>query len=226
MIKIANLSKTYGYVQALKNVTLQFEAGMIYGIIGPNGAGKTTLFKCMAGILDYSGEITFEPDTAKNHIGFLDSEPYFLSFITGREYLQLMCNARKTGKLDFDEQNIFELPLDRYATTYSTGMKKKLALMGILLQNNSVFLLDEPFNGVDIQSNLLISEIILKLKSLQKTVIISSHILSTLTDVCDKLIILKDGKIDLNVNREEFQKVEAEMRKAEIGNKLDRLLLS
>lgn len=225
MITIQNLNKHYGDVHALKDVNLTFKDGIVYGIVGPNGAGKTTLFECVAGILSYSGEITYSVSDMKNHMGFLATEPYFLSFITGREYLQLLCNARKIKCADFNEINIFELPLDRFASNYSTGMKKKLALTGILMQNNQMFILDEPFNGVDIQSNLLITEIILRLKALHKTMIISSHILSSLTDICDKFVVLKEGKIDKNVNREEFKEVEREMRNTEIKVKLEKLIL-
>jgi ABC-2 type transport system ATP-binding protein len=225
MITINNLSKTFGDNEALIDVNLNFDDGMVYGIVGPNGAGKTTLFKCIAGILTYTGEITYSLENIKNYMGFLATEPYFLSFITGREYLQLLCNARKIKTPNFDETNIFDLPLDRYATQYSTGMKKKLALMGILLQKNQVFILDEPFNGVDVQSNLLITEIILTLKAMHKTMLISSHILSTLTEVCDYFIVLKEGRINSNSNLEAFREIEKQMRKTEIGNKIERLRL-
>lgn len=225
MITISNLSKSFGYVQALSEVNLHFAEGGVYGIIGPNGAGKTTLFKCIAGMLDYSGKIEYKLANFKNHMGFLATEPYFLSLITGREYLQLLCNARNISDVDINEFNIFELPLDRFASTYSTGMKKKLAITGILLQRSQIFILDEPFNGVDVQSNMLITEIILKLKALHKTIIISSHILSTLTDVCDYYIVLKDGKIDKNVDKAAFLEVEKEMRSAEIGDKIEKLKL-
>ena len=81
--------------------------------------------------------------------------------ITGLEYLKFMCQSRSIDSGKLLERNVFNLPLNRYAETYSTGMKKKLALTAILMQENSVFILNEPFNGVDIQSNILISEIIL-----------------------------------------------------------------
>jgi ABC-2 type transport system ATP-binding protein len=223
MITIKNLSKTFGDNEALIDVNLNFDDGLVYGIVGPNGAGKTTLFRCIAGILPYQGEITFAIQDIKSHMGFLATEPYYLSFITGREYLQLLCNARKIQAPNFDEANIFDLPLNRFASQYSTGMKKKLALMGILMQKNQVFILDEPFNGVDVQSNLLITEIILTLKAMHKTILISSHILSTLTDVCDYFIVLKEGRIDSHSNLEEFREIEKEMKKTEIGNKIERL---
>ena len=107
----------------------------------------------------------------------------------------MLCNARKTPINDIESRNIFDLPLNQYATTYSTGMKKKLALTAILLQRNEYFILDEPFNGVDIESNMLLTEIIHTLKKLGKTVIISSHIFSTLSDTCDEINLLSEGSI-------------------------------
>ena len=159
----------------------------------------------------------------KNKLGFLQTDNFFFPKITGEEYLQLLCNARKVKAPNFEEKNIFELPLNQYAISYSTGMKKKLALTGILLQNNEVFILDEPFNGVDIQSNILITEIIQKLKSLNKIVIISSHIFSTLNDTCDEIILLKNGTIDQHVQKENFEILEAEMKEFMIGDKIERL---
>lgn len=225
MIKIKDLSKAYGFTNALTDVNLQIEPGMVYGVVGPNGAGKTTLFNCLAGMISYSGSISYAQQDMKKHMGFLPTEPFFLSLITAREYLQLICNARKIKDVDLDEANIFELPLNRFASAYSTGMKKKLALTGILLQKNQIYILDEPFNGVDIQSNLLITEIILALKAKGKTLIISSHILSSLTDICDFFIVLKEGRIVQYAGRDEFAEIERQMRVAEIGDKLLRLHL-
>lgn len=225
MIDIKNLNKTYGYVHALRDLNLHLKDGFVYGIIGSNGAGKTTLFECIAGLINYSGSIEFKIKNIKNQMGFLHTEPYFPSLITGREYLQLICNARKLKSIDFDDANIFELPLNRFASTYSTGMKKKLALTGILLQKNQIFILDEPYTGIDVQSNMLVTEILLRLKAMHKTMLISSHILSTLTELCDYYVVLKDGRIDKNVTKEAFQDIEKEMRLSEIGNKIEKLKL-
>ena len=180
MIKIKELSKLFGNKEVLKNLSMEFSTGNVYGIVGENGAGKTTLFRCIAGLESYSGEIISDVMPLKNHLGLLLTEPFFFSMITGREYIRLLCNARGKTNVDIDSKNIFDLPLDQYASTYSTGMKKKLAITAILLQENEYFILDEPFNGVDIQSNIILTEIILKLKELHKIVIISSHIFSTL----------------------------------------------
>ena len=145
MIKIENLSKTYGSKQVLRNVNIRFEKGKVYGIVGENGSGKTTFFKCIAGLEKYSGTVSSDFDKLKNHTGFLQTEPFYFSKITGREYIQLLCSARRKQAVATDQRNIFDLPLDQYASTYSTGMKKKLALTAILMQTNECFVLDEPF---------------------------------------------------------------------------------
>lgn len=225
MISIHNLSKNFGTKQALKNVTLRFDEGKVYGIVGENGAGKTTLFRCIAGLENYEGQISSEFSPLKNHLGLLFTEPFFFTKITGKEYIRLLCNARKKEVSNIDEKNIFDLPLQQYASTYSTGMKKKLALTAILLQGNQYFILDEPFNGVDIHSNLIIVDLIHKLKDLGKTVIISSHIFSTLSDTCDEIYLLSKGEIIKKVTRENFAALELEMKEFIIGNKVERLEL-
>jgi ABC-2 type transport system ATP-binding protein len=124
---------------------------------------------------------------------------------------------------DIESRNVFDLPLNQYATTYSTGMKKKLALTAILLQRNEYFILDEPFNGVDIESNILLTEIIHTLKKLGKTVIISSHIFSTLSDTCDEINLLNEGSFVKSVQREDFQSLETEMKQMTVGNRIEKL---
>jgi ABC-2 type transport system ATP-binding protein len=226
MITIRELNKSYGNKLVLKNINLSFEHGHVYGIVGENGAGKTTLFKCIAGLEKHEGSISSDFDKLKNHLGFLQTEPFFFQKITGREYVQLLCNARGIKAGNLDERNIFDLPLNQYASTYSTGMKKKLALLAILVQGNDVFILDEPFNGVDIQSNILITDIIHKLKKLGKTIIISSHIFSTLSDTCDEIHLLKEGEFIRKVFKEDYKDLEDEMKKISIGDKIEKLGLS
>lgn len=225
MIKLEKLIKSYGKQPVLHNINLEFTAGQVYGIVGKNGAGKTTLFKCIAGLEKYNGTVNYDKGILKNSLGYLPTEPYFLSKITGREYLQLLCNARAIKYKSFDEHNIFDLPLNQYADTYSSGMKKKLALTGVLLQKNQVFILDEPFNGVDIESNILIKEIISKLKELNKIIIISSHIFSTLNDTCDYLSLLEDGIITESASKQDFYKIEQKLTGANISDKVERLNL-
>ncbi|HMQ63206.1 MAG TPA: ABC transporter ATP-binding protein [Flavilitoribacter sp.] len=223
MIIVKGLNKQYGRIPALKNIDLVFLDGAVYGIVGENGAGKTTLFRCLAGLETCTGEIVSDLTPLKNHLGLLLTEPFFFSKITGREYLQLSCNARGIKNHTIEERNIFDLPLNQYASTYSTGMKKKLALTAILLQENQYFILDEPFNGVDIQSNIIITQIILKLKELKKTVLISSHIFSTLKETCDQIFVLKEGALVKSVSKEQFDLLETEMKDVSVGNKIDRL---
>lgn len=225
MIKMNDLSKVFGDKEVLKNVSMEFYKGNVYGIVGENGAGKTTLFRCIAGLESYSGEIISDVTPLKNHLGLLLTDPFFFSMITGREYIRLLCNARGKTNLDIDSKNIFDLPLHQYASTYSTGMKKKLAITAILLQENEYFILDEPFNGVDIQSNIILTEIILKLKELNKIVIISSHIFSTLSETCDEIHLLRKGEQIKSVQKSGFKNLEQEMKEMTIGNRIDKLEL-
>lgn len=223
MIEIKNLRKQYGEFTALNDINQTFESGKVYGIVGENGAGKTTLFKCIAGMESCQGTIHSPYENIKNHLGYLETNPIFMSYLTGWEYLKLLCVAKQIQTENFEEQNIFNLPLNQYANTYSTGMKKKLALMGVLLRKNDIIILDEPFNGVDIQSNMIITEIIGKLKRLNKTVLISSHIFSTLSESCDEILLLSKGEIVKNAKKEEYEALELSMKINVVKNKLDKI---
>jgi ABC-2 type transport system ATP-binding protein len=223
MIRISELSKTYGSKQVLRNICLPFDKGKVYGIVGENGAGKTTLFRCITGLEKFTGRIDSEFDVLKNHLGFLPTEPYFFPKITGKEYIRLFSNARGLPAADVTRRNIFDLPLAQYASTYSTGMKKKLALTAILLQDNDCYILDEPYNGVDIHSNILITEIIRKLRDLNKTIIVSSHIFSTLNETCDEICLLKEGVVTQKVMKNDFDSLERDMKEFSIGDKIDKL---
>lgn len=224
MIRLQNISKFFDDHQVLKDINLEFARGKVYGIVGQNGAGKTTLFRCIAGLESYHGTIQSDWNPLKDHLGFLQTEPYFIDKLTGQEYINLFCLARKKELPEMDLQNVFDLPMMQYASTYSTGMKKKLAFTAILLQQNEVLILDEPFNGVDIQSNILITEIILRLKAAGKIILLSSHIFSTLENMCDEIFLLQAGTIVKKVFKEEFTSLENEMKEFAIGNKLDKIV--
>lgn len=211
MIKLTNIQKHYGNNEVLKSISMAIASGEITGIVGANGAGKTTLFNCIAGMLPFTGDIDYDGGSLREHLGFLPTNPVYLSKLTGREYLRLICLGAKQPLPDLDLCNVFNLPLHRYAAEYSTGMKKKLAITGILLQKNDVFIFDEPFNGVDIQSNMLIQDLLQKLKHHGKTILISSHVFSTLAESCDVLHHLKEGRIHRTVLPDEFASVEADM---------------
>ncbi len=223
MIHITDLHKSYGLKPVLKGVKMRLEKGKIYGVIGKNGAGKTTLFDCISGISSYQGSITSDLEGLRSHTGYLQTVPYFMPFLRGREYLQLLCQARGLGQVDFDQQNIFNLPLQQFATTYSTGMQKKLALLGVLLQQNELFLLDEPFNGVDFQSNLLISELFRMLRDKGKTLLVSSHIFSTISELADEILLLEAGIISKRISKESFDSLHDELKQEFLTTQLSHL---
>ena len=223
MINVIGLTKNYNSLKAIDDISFSVKSGQVIGIVGENGAGKTTLFRCIAGLENYEGQIFSDKCPLKNHLGYLPSDPYFFSKITGMEYLRLLCNARGIKLENMAVKNIFDLPLNKYASTFSTGMQKKLAITALLLQKNSLFVLDEPFNGIDIQSNMILTEIILKLKSLNNTVLVSSHIFSTLSETCDEIIVLKQGHLIKSVKKESFTVLESEMKNILIGDKIERL---
>lgn len=225
-VGVYQLKKSFGGNEVLGGIDLDFRAGRVYGLVGRNGAGKTTFFNCLAGLEKHSGNVMAEGGKLKDRLGFLQTEPHFPSKLTGREYLRLFCKAREVPDDGLDERNVFDLPLDRYAQQYSTGMKKKLGLLAILLQKNDFFILDEPFNGVDVHSALLIAEIIRRLKSEMKTVLISSHIFSTLKETCDIIHVLDGGKITETIGQADFERLEQEMTAFAVGNRLDVLRFS
>jgi ABC-2 type transport system ATP-binding protein len=220
MLKIKSLSKSYGDHKILSDINLEFHQGEIHGIVGENGAGKTTLFKCVAGLESFDGQVEYDKGILKNETGYLPTIPFYFSNMTGYEYLRLLCNARDIVVNNLDELNLFDLPLKQYAETYSTGMQKKLAITGLLIQKNEVFILDEPFNGVDISSNMMIQDMLQQLKQLHKTIVLSSHIFSSLQDSCDYLHHLSGGKIINSLPRGRFQEIELEMKKAGTHHKI------
>jgi len=224
MIQIFNLSKSYGNKEVLQEINATFDSGKVYGIVGENGAGKTTLFRCIAGLEQHEGVINSDKTPLKNHLGLLTSEPYYLPKMTGEEYIYLLTDARQIKIRSLKERNIFQLPLKEYVSNYSTGMKKKLALTAVLLQNNDYFILDEPYNGIDLESSVVLTEVIHRLRTLGKTILISSHIFSTLRESCDHILLLVDGKINKTVDKERFQELEQEMKEKIIQKDIDKLI--
>jgi len=223
MINVKSIEKSFGKTSVLDYLDIHFPTGQVSGLVGRNGAGKTTLFNCIAGLEDYNGTVKSNHNNTKDRLGYLSTSPHMLSRITGREYIQFLANARGEKIESIDQKNIFDLPLDRYGTHYSTGMKKKLALTAIMLLKNDYYLFDEPFSGVDLDSNLIIKSIIKKLKSIGKTVIVSSHIYDTLTQVCDSISILDKGKIVKRVHQSEYDQLESILVNSTVDEMVDRL---
>ena len=208
MIKITNLTVSYRKKEkVISSLNLSIQNSTINGIVGLNGSGKTTLLNTIFGLLKYKdGEITYEDEkVAKKHISYLPAENFFYSYITGREYLKIF----KADNFDENKWNkLFLLPLDQIIDEYSTGMKKKLSLLGILKQNKPIMILDEPFNGLDIETARIMRSILLKLKEKGKTIIITSHIIETLTNLCDYIHFLDSGKIKYSKEKYEFSEFE------------------
>lgn len=204
MISIKKLSVSYNKKkEVIRNLNLSLKEGNIHGIVGLNGSGKTTLLNTIYGLKKHSvGQIMLKNNNiSKKQIAYLVSENFFYVNITGREYL----NIFKNKSFDLEKWNeLFLLPLDDLIDNYSTGMKKKLAVLGILKQDKPIIILDEPFNGLDIETVRALRSLILKLKEKGKTIIITSHIIETLTNVCDYIHYLQEGKISMSKNKSEF----------------------
>ncbi|MBL7717709.1 MAG: ATP-binding cassette domain-containing protein [Flavipsychrobacter sp.] len=212
MLTISNLSKRYGNKQVLRELSASFAEGRVHGIIGLNGAGKTTLFQCISGLLEYTGSVQYsKPGPLKNQIGYVPAEPYFFPRITGGEYLAFLAHAKGIKGAELPGSDTFELPLREYIEHYSTGMKRKLAIQGAMIGAADLYILDEPFNGVDIKSNLLIKQRMEELRAQGKTVLFSSHIISSLTEVCDEIHLLKDGRIARHYLPADYPAVESDL---------------
>ncbi len=204
MLKITNLCVSYKKQNVLENLNLQIENSQILGLLGKNGAGKTTLFESIYQTTTYTGDIFLNNKRIKRKdISYLETENYFYPYMTGKEYLSYFSGKSNT-KFD-DLITRFNLPLDKFVQDYSSGMKKKLALIGMLMLDKPIIILDEPFNGVDFEGVHILYEIIEELKLTNKIVIISSHIIETLFNTCDRIAILENKKIEQFFYREQFK---------------------
>ena len=177
-----------------------------------NGAGKTTFFNTISTDLKKdSGQILFNENPISNkNTAYLETVNYFYSKITGNEYLKIFKQTNEKFNL-VSLQEFFRLPLDELIETYSTGMKKKLALLGILKQDKPVFLFDEPFNSLDLETNKILELIITALKEKGKTIFLSSHIIDPLITICDEILLLEKGKFIKSFNKSDYNKLEDEL---------------
>ncbi|MGI4760698.1 MAG: ATP-binding cassette domain-containing protein [Janthinobacterium lividum] len=227
MLEITDLHKAYGRHQVLRGVRLAVQPGTIHGLIGANGAGKTTLINCLYGLEnDFQGTVrdTDSGRLVRETTGLVPYEPYFYPRITGREYVAFCLQARRRPVPDLRGWNeLLELPLDQYATEYSAGMKKKLALLAVLVQDFAYLILDEPFNGLDLEANLLLKEILKRLRSRGTGILLTSHILGTLIEVADEATVLVSGLVQRHYLAAEFGTLEADLLAALHGEKLGQL---
>ncbi|MCI3936636.1 ATP-binding cassette domain-containing protein [Chryseobacterium aahli] len=206
MLEIKDLSVSFKDKNVLKGLNLNLEEGSIIGLLGKNGAGKTTLFESLYQNQKYAGEILWNNEKLKRKsISYLETENYFYPYITGKEYLEYFSENEQQSVSELTGK--FKLPLNKFVQDYSSGMKKKIALMGMLMLDKPINILDEPFNGVDFEGVHILYEIIRELKDKNKIVVISSHIIETLFHTCDKIAILEEGVIKDIFDRSDFDQL-------------------
>jgi ABC-type multidrug transport system ATPase subunit len=210
MIEIESLTKRFGDKTALEGVTWKVPRGRICGLLGPNGAGKTTLFRLLMGILKategslkIAGGDAFEDRVRlKRVMGFLPDEPTFYSYLTGSEVIDL--GAAMHGiHADQMRRSVDPLvkklqladALSQFADDYSRGMKKKLGIILALLHDPDLLILDEPTNGLDVESTQMFFELMREEAAKGKTVVFSTHLIDQVERLCSHVAIIKQGKL-------------------------------
>src|SRR5580658_11129577 len=210
LVKIDGVTKSFGSKIAVSNVSFAVPSGQICRLLGPNGAGKTTLFRLLMGILKANrgqllvdGLDAFEKRVeVKRRIGFLPDEPVFYSYLSGREILQL--SAAMHGLDPGEAMNridpvISRLRLaddiDNYAEDYSRGMKKKLGLLLAMLHQPKLLVLDEPTNGLDVESIHLFYDLISATARDGVTILFSTHLMDHVTRLCSHAVIINEGSV-------------------------------
>lgn len=222
MLEITAVSKCYdGRKKAIDNLNLLINRGDIYGFVGHNGAGKTTLLKCISGIhnLD-TGDIKIDGYSIRNHpleakkrIAYIPDQPMVYEQLTGNEYLQFIADV---FELDIDQRkkdiekyaNMFEIlkVLNDPISTYSHGMKQKLVLTSAFIHHPHLLLLDEPFVGLDPKASFMLKEIFKEMCQKGVAIFFSSHVLEVVEKICNKVAIIKQGKIVAHGSTQEIVK--------------------
>lgn len=211
MIELANVTKSYnGKIKAVDSLNLVIPNGEIFGFLGPNGAGKTTTIKMITGIINpISGNILIngidirkESIKAKKQFGFVPDNPDMFLRLTGIEYLNFMADIYDVG---IEERiNIIKKLSQRFEMSnalkdqiqsYSHGMRQKIVIMGALIHNPSVWILDEPMTGLDPKSSHILKEMMREHADKGNTVFFSTHILEVAEKICDRFAIINKGKI-------------------------------
>ena len=210
MIQIEHLSKEYKGLTAVKDLSLNLEAGDIFGFIGPNGAGKTTTIKMLATLLKPTSgkaqidgiDVVEHPEAVRGRIGYMPAFFGIYDDMRVWEYLDFFAGAYRLPKAQRpriidDVLNLTDLggKKDNYVEELSTGMKQRLCLAKTLIHDPKVLLLDEPASGLDPRARIEIKELFKELKAMGKTIIISSHILPELADFCNKVGIIERGEM-------------------------------
>ena len=211
MLTIKNLTKTYkGGKTAVKDLSLSVEPGDIYGFIGHNGAGKTSTIKCVVGIQDFEeGEITIDgvsikenPMYCKENMAYIPDNPDLYEYLTGIQYLNFVADIFRLSKKDREERikkeaEAFEITaaLGDLISSYSHGMKQKLAIIGALIHRPKLLILDEPFVGLDPKATLVLKNRMHAMCEEGTAIFFSTHVLDVAEKLCNKVAIIKDGKL-------------------------------
>jgi len=210
MLEICNLTKRFKGIPAVDNVSFRIRPGEILGYIGPNGAGKSTTVKMIIGLLDPSdGQILFQGRSIiddlpgfQRRLGYVPEEPNLYPYLSGWEYLQLVGRLRGLQHNVLDPKideflHLFSLWEDRHCplSSYSKGMRQKVLLSAALLHNPELLILDEPLSGLDVNTALVLRELLRGLAAQGKMIFYSSHVLEVLEKVCSGVVILSKGRV-------------------------------
>ena len=208
MISIRNVSKSYdGKVKVLDNVSFDIKDGEIFAFIGHNGAGKTTMIKSIIGILDFdSGDIIInnysiksDPIKCKKEMAYVPDNPDLYENMTAIDFINFVCDMYDVSNRDdiIKYAKMFEIDDKLYndISSFSHGMKQKVALIAALAHNPNVIIMDEPFVGLDPKAVYDVKEIMKKMAHEGKIIFFSTHILDVAEKLCDRVAIIKDGKI-------------------------------
>ncbi len=210
MIEFKNVSKHFGSKKAVDDLSLMIKDGEIFGFLGPNGAGKTTTIKMLVGLLEPSGgdiflnglDVQKNPLEAKRKLSFVPDNPDIYDKITGIQYLNFLANiyqlSAEEKKVRIEKySNEFEMTdaLTGLITGYSHGMQQKICLIGALIHEPEVLILDEPMVGLDPKSSFHLKELMREHCEAGKTVFFSTHVMEVAEKICDRIAIINHGKV-------------------------------
>lgn len=210
MLRIENLTKVYGQHKAVDSLSLHIAPGEIYGFIGHNGAGKTTTLKACCGILRFDDgkiyingkSIKEEPVACKRDIAYIPDNPDLYEFLSGIKYLNFIADIFGVSKHESEERinkyaDMFELTGDlaQPISAYSHGMKQKLAIISALIHSPKLVIMDEPFVGLDPKAAHILKGLMRELCDNGGAIFFSTHVLEVAEKLCDKVAIIKNGKL-------------------------------
>lgn len=208
MLKINHFTKSYDNKKAVDDLNLHIQKGEIYGFIGHNGAGKTTTLKSVAGILNFDeGEILIDgqsikdnPLECKKKMAYIPDNPDLYNYMTGIQYLNFVCDIFDIGVEQRKEKisklaDTFEIAgsLNNLISSYSHGMKQKLAIISALVHNPKLIIMDEPFVGLDPKASHTLKEMMREICNDGGAIFFSTHVLEVAEKLCDKIAIIKNG---------------------------------